>query len=121
MKVLSFPNGEKLKVRSEKGTMLLRLDELVYVRSDGRYSNLFMLERKPILVSESLKVIEELLTPYLFVRCHKCCLINLAFLEGYSQSALKVHLRGGKEEYIPASKSGLILLRDALRVFESSG
>ena len=58
-------------------------DEILYCKSDGSYTTFHMLDSENILVSKSLKNIQELLSNTVFIRCHQSYLVNKNYVRKY--------------------------------------
>lgn len=60
-------------------------DDILYCKSDGSYTTLYTLESEKILVSKSIKNIQELLSDAIFIRCHQSYLVNKNHVRKYNQ------------------------------------
>ncbi|TVR76702.1 MAG: DNA-binding response regulator [Saprospirales bacterium] len=68
---------KKIPIHTAEGIYLIPEKSIVRCESDGSYSNIFISDRKPILVSKNLKELEDLFDSDKFYRIHKSHLINL--------------------------------------------
>ena len=66
--------------------------------SDDNYTKFYVKNRKPILISKTLKEYEEMLTEHGFARIHQSHLINLAYVKSYIK------------------KDGVVLMRDDVQL-----
>jgi len=65
-------------------------DDILYCKSDGSYTTFHMLDSEKILVSKSLKNIQELLSDSVFIRCHQSYLVNKNYVRKYDLKGLFV-------------------------------
>jgi two-component system LytT family response regulator len=79
------------------GLELVDLDDIVHIQADGSYSNVFLINSKPILVTKKLKHFEEILEGNTFVRVHYSHLVNLNHANKY--------LRGENGQLVMSDKS----------------
>lgn len=64
------------------GYQIVEIENIVRCQSDSNYTNIFCKDEKKILISRTLKEIEELLGEHGFVRVHQSHLINPQFVKG---------------------------------------
>lgn len=81
---------------------IILLQDLVYLEGYGNYSYLYTSDGKRYLISKTLKKFADLLDKSHFVRIHKSSIINLLYLQQYSQCTQSVQMKDGKE--IPVSR-----------------
>jgi len=68
-------------------------DDIIYCQSDGSYTTFFTQQLEKIVISKSLKKVEEILTEEVFVRCHQSYIVNKRHVLKYDkQGVLVVHL-----------------------------
>jgi len=68
-------------------------DDIIYCRSDGSYTTFYTQQLEKIVVSKSLKKVEEILTEDVFIRCHQSYIVNKRHVLKYDkQGVLVVHL-----------------------------
>lgn len=68
-------------------------DDILYCRSEGNYTTFYTQQMEKIVVSKSIKKIEELLTEDIFVRCHQSYIVNKKHVLKYNKKGvLIVHL-----------------------------
>jgi len=65
---------------------LVKLIDIVYCESNDNYTNFHMLNKKKILVSNTLKEYDEMLTDSGFFRVHKSFLINMSHIDRFDRS-----------------------------------
>lgn len=73
---------EKIAVSSNNGTDFIDQDDIYFCESSGNYTYLH-LENEKILVSKTLKHIEQQLNPHIFLRTHHSFVVNLNYVVKY--------------------------------------
>ncbi len=105
----------KIAIATLEGILFIPVKEIIRVESLNNYSKLYLIGGKNIVASKTLKLIEEMLTPYRFFRPHKSHLINLEYITKY--------IRGEGGMIIMADGSEVDVSRqrkqDFMKVFES--
>lgn len=66
----------KLTIHTVDGIHLLLLEDIIYCKSEGSYSLVFLKDQPPLMVSKNLTEMEELIKSSRFFRIHKSHLIN---------------------------------------------
>jgi len=89
-----------IKLNREKGTLVipcvggllnLRLDDILYIKAEGRKTDFFCKDALTITSSISLKKCESILRRTPFIRVHKSIVVNLKHIKRYSK---------GRDSYI---------------------
>ena len=75
---------QTMVVPSLSGHELLHLNEIVGLKADGNYTEIILVEGKPIVASKTLKVFEEQVPKSSFCRVHRSYLINRRFVKAYN-------------------------------------
>lgn len=75
------PSPKKVALPTANGTEYLLIDEILYISADRSYCQLFLTEKRTLLVSKSLSELEELLPVENFYRIHKSNSVNLTFVK----------------------------------------
>jgi len=73
----------KLSVPTMEGLLFLDIHEIVYCKADDNYTEIILNNKEKIVVSKTLKDVEEMLEGYSFFRIHQSYLINLKFMQRY--------------------------------------
>jgi two-component system LytT family response regulator len=73
----------KIALPTMEGLQLIPIDSIVSCESDNNYTHLVLKNSKKLLVTRSLKEIEEALEQHSFLRVHRSFLINLNEIEKY--------------------------------------
>ncbi|WP_425390170.1 LytR/AlgR family response regulator transcription factor [Ekhidna sp.] len=78
---------DKFFVRNQGQLQAIDPSEILYAESEDNYANIYI-EGKKLVVSHTLKSVEEQLTPFGFIRIHKSFLVNFQKItsihEGYT-------------------------------------
>jgi two-component system LytT family response regulator len=96
---MNMGNSIKSKVAlpTLTGYRMKKINDIIYCEGDHNYTNIHLVNNESLLVSKTLKFIEELLPEEIFFRIHKSYLINLNYVEQYSRTdGHLVHLDNGK-------------------------
>jgi len=73
----------KIAMPTMEGLQMIPVDSIISCESDSNYTILFLKNSRKIIVSRTLKEIEEMLEEHSFVRVHRCYLANLNEVERY--------------------------------------
>ncbi len=79
---LSF---QKIALPTIHGYELVQLNNIIYCESKSNYTNIYLNNGQQLLVSRTLKDIEELLNMHPFFRIHNSYLVNLQFAVRYTK------------------------------------
>lgn len=58
-------------------------DDILYCNSEGNYTTFYMMNSEKILISKSMKKVEELVNQNIFLKCHQSYLVNINYIEKY--------------------------------------
>lgn len=87
-----------LMVPTLSGFDMVAVDQIIYCESDNNYARIYLNDGSKILVSKTLKYLEQRLQMYAFVRVHKRYLIHLRYLKRYSKGdGGTVEMQNGQE------------------------
>ena len=67
----------KIGIPNSTGTQYIPLDNIIYLKAESNYSNIYLEEGKRLLVSKILKLFESKLQKSTFVRVHRSYIVNL--------------------------------------------
>lgn len=105
-----------LELPKLKGAEFVRSEELIYCEADNNYTKVYLRNRPPVLISKPIRWLEEKLPDGLFVRIHKCYLINLCYLREYFKGdGGQVELQDGTVINVARNRKHMLL--DAIRAF----
>lgn len=104
---------DKIAVPSGNSLMLLKISEILYIKGEGSYSDVFMSNGVKHLVSRNLKNFEEVLfQDPRFLRTHKSYIVNFDWVIAYNKSdGGWLDLSNKTSIPVSADKSNLILER----------
>ncbi|MFD1551570.1 hypothetical protein DNU06_03305 [Putridiphycobacter roseus] len=88
----------KLVIKTKETIEAISLEDIIRIESEGNYSTIYTLNRNRIVISKSIKQLEENLSSDLFVKTHKSHIINKNHIKRY------VKLEGGYFEMSDASQ-----------------
>lgn len=95
----------KIAVPSSNGTEFISVDEILYLTAERSYCEIFMTNKKTMVVSKSLSELEILLPSEKFYRLHKSHTINLDFVKKHLKTdGGIVELTDGTKLYIARNK-----------------
>ena len=83
---IKAPNSvfNKIAVPVEHGFQMIKIEEIQYCKADSNYASLTLIDGKKIVISKTLKYLENLLKSHGFYRIHQSSLINMNYIENYS-------------------------------------
>jgi two-component system LytT family response regulator len=107
---------EKIAVPAGNNLILLKIADIVYIKGDGSYSEVFMEDKSKHVVSRNLKNFEEILSKdKRFLRTHKSYIINFEKAISYNKSdGGWLNMTTGTSLPVSADRSHLIL--DRIRI-----
>lgn len=73
----------KIALPTMEGLQMVPIESIIRCESDDNYTRLLLKDGRRILVTRSLKEIEESLSQHSFLRVHRCFLVNLNEIEKY--------------------------------------
>jgi two-component system LytT family response regulator len=73
----------KLALPTSEGLTFIRVNDLLYLKASGNYTEFYMREGQKYLVSRHLKEYDDLLADQNFFRIHHSSLINLNYIKNY--------------------------------------
>ncbi|MFD2932784.1 LytR/AlgR family response regulator transcription factor [Spirosoma flavum] len=101
--------GDRIALPTMEGLQILQSEEIYYCESDGGYTHFFLTSGKTILISKTLKEVEEVLESKGFCRVHHGYLINLRYVQKY--------IRGDGGEVIMANNKNIPVSRNKKQEF----
>ncbi|MEO8535233.1 MAG: LytTR family DNA-binding domain-containing protein [Flavobacterium sp.] len=76
-------NFKRIALSTSDGIHLFEVSDIIRCEAKINYTQFFIKNHKPVLISKTLKEYEELLTEHGFERIHQSHLINLSYLKSY--------------------------------------
>lgn len=90
-------------IKRKKGFQRIQTEDILFVKSDSVYLNIYLISNKKLIVRQSLYKLGEKL-PKMFLKVHRSCIVNMekiTYLDG-----LDLHLEGS-DEVVKVSKAHL--------------
>ena len=75
--------SQKIALPSMEGLQMINVNSIICCASDSNYTTFMLKNKQKIIVSRTLKEIEEMLEEYSFLRVHNSYLINLNEIDKY--------------------------------------
>ncbi len=73
----------KLAIATTEGMHYFPTNEIIRLEADGNYTRIFLINKKMIIASKTLKEFDEILSDYDFIRVHRTHLVNKKFVKRY--------------------------------------
>ena len=100
----------KIALPTMEGLQMISVQSIISCEADDNYTTLILKNNKKLVVSCTLKVIEELLEDHSFIRVHRSFLVNLHEVEKYVKAdGGYVVMSDGKHIYISRNKKEELL------------
>jgi two-component system, LytTR family, response regulator len=77
------PDNYKLALPTSEGLTFIKINDVLYLKAAGNYTEIFMLGGQKHLVSRHLKEYDDLLAEQNFFRIHHSTLINVNYIKNY--------------------------------------
>ncbi len=103
-------NIENIALPTLDGLIFINKKEIVYCQSDNSYTKIFTKEKKKLLISRTLKEMEERLNGGQFFRVHNSFVVNLNEIQKYvkSDGGYLIMTNGGKVKVSRSKKDELL-------------
>lgn len=88
--------NQKVAFPTMDGYQMETLHDISYCEGNVNYTKVYIYDGRMIMVSRSLKEVEELISCHYFYRIHKSYLVNLNYVKTYSRSENGIHLENGQ-------------------------
>ncbi|MGZ3968057.1 MAG: LytR/AlgR family response regulator transcription factor, partial [Mucilaginibacter sp.] len=88
---------QKLAISSQQGVSFVSLDQIIYIEADSNYSTISLTTGKSIVISKTLKDLQDLLEDSHFLRIHRHYIINLNHVELYDRTRSVITMVNKKE------------------------
>lgn len=104
---------DKIAVPSGNTLILIKISDIVYIKGEGSYSEIYMQDKSKHMVSRNLKNFEEiLLKDKRFLRTHKSYIVNFDEVVSFNKSdGGWLDMKNGNSIPISSEKSNLIMER----------
>jgi two-component system LytT family response regulator len=104
--------GSRIGFSFDGKILFLTSDEIIYCEGDGNYTNVVLEKGKKLLISQTLKKVEEKLPADEFFRVHNSYIINLSQVREYLKTDGYVVLMNEKK--IPVSRNRKVFFLDKI-------
>ena len=103
MKLMDTQN-KKLALPTHEGIILIELSEIEYFEADSNYTYVYLISKRKIIVSKTLKTYEKIIEGMSFIRVHNSFIINFNHIEKYIKGdGGTLTMKGGNQ--IPVSRA----------------
>jgi len=87
-----FRGAEKTRVILKTADTVYAIyeDDIIYCRSDGNYTTFYTQQMEKIVISKSIKKIEEILSEQDFIRCHQSYIVNKKHVLKYNKKGVLI-------------------------------
>lgn len=92
----------KISISTSDKIHLINVDDIIRCESDNYYTVIFFKEGNSLMVSKTLKDMEQKLEEYDFVRTHKSHLVNMRCIKNFIKDEMMVVMSDGSK--VPVSK-----------------
>ena len=100
----------KIAFPTQTGIEFVKVNNIVYCQAENTYTTIYTSLNESILVTRTLKSVEEMLPEKLFVRIHKSYLVNINYIKSFSRTGSQgVILENGLFLPVAATKSKEII------------
>ena len=76
----------KISVPISDGYEFIEVDRIMYCKSNSNYTTLFLSDGRNVLISKTMKEVENTLDNFFFIRAHRSYLINPNYLKEYHRN-----------------------------------
>lgn len=94
---LDNQNSYKIAFPTLEGFDLVHSNQILYCKAESNYSFIKKIDNTAIIVTKTLKYIEELLPEKHFMRIHKSFVVNLNYIVKYNKSVKEIELSNGEK------------------------
>lgn len=105
----------KIAIPSQTGVSFVSLDEILYAEASSNYTNLLMVDKRKLLISKTLKDVQEVLEESHFLRIHRQYIINLNHVKQLNKTDCSVTMLNGDE--LPVARNQKELLVEKYKWF----
>jgi two-component system LytT family response regulator len=93
---------KKIGLATDTGIEFVKFNAIVFLEAHSNYSKIYFMDGTSLIVSKTLKSLEELLPTELFFRVHKTYLVNMNFIKRFTKND-DFHIELTTGEKIPVS------------------
>ncbi len=85
--------NEVIALPTSEGFSMMRVGDIIYVKSDGNYAKVYLTDRRMIHTNKNLTELERILPSKQFFRSHHQYLINKNEILSYHKAESALHLK----------------------------
>ncbi len=78
--------SDRIALVIKEGVQLAKLEDIIYFKSDGNYTSVFMTDGKEMVVSKPIGMFEEMVAGASFFRVHNSYIVNMEHVEKFIRS-----------------------------------
>lgn len=93
---------ERIRISTSSGFEFMYTDELIFLKAEGSYTDVYSKNSDKLLISKPIKQIEQELNPNIFFRVHRSYIINIRFIKRFDRTKNIIIMINGAE--IPLSR-----------------
>lgn len=102
----------KIALKTVDAIHFINTDDIIHCASADNYTRFFIKNRKPLMISQSLKTFDEMFEPLGFLRIHQSHLINLAHISKIDRKGgFQVEMSDGSTIPVAVRKKDLLVSR----------
>lgn len=108
--------AHRIALPQREGYEFIEVSTIIYCQAEGAYTNVFVTEKKPMLISRTLGDVEELLPPEMFQRIHHSTLVNVNYIAQFLRTdGGYVVLKNGEKLSVSKAKKEMLMARLGLK------
>lgn len=106
--------NKKIAIPVSGKVIFLNINEILYCKSDGNYTTIFLIDGSSFLYSKKIKDVDELINTEDIVRVHQSYLVNMHFVKEYVKNE-GYYLILENSKTIPVSKPNRMYILEAMQ------
>lgn len=114
MRIISNHTSVLLSIPEIGRTVFIKIEDILYCKSFNNYTNIYTCDNGKFVVSKTLKLVENTLAGYGFIRSHRSYLINLGHISELITLEEK-SIRLLDKIVLPISSAGICRIKNAVK------
>jgi len=82
--------NKRIILKTSDNVYAIYEDDILYCRSDGNYTTFYTQQLEKIVISKSIKKVEEILSENVFIRCHQSYIVNKKHVLKYNKKGVLI-------------------------------
>ena len=108
--------SQRIAFPGREGYEFVEAGKIIYAQAEGSYTNVFLNDKRKLVISKTLSDIEEMLPPDLFHRIHHSTLVNLSHVTHlFKSDGGYIVLENGEKLAVSKSKKDGLMERLGLK------